>query len=214
MKIYRYCRQTMVTGLIVILPATVTILVAHFLFQKIDSSFSPLVTHALISLGIKLPHSYRIPGIGMVGLLLLLFVTGMLTKHYVGRSLFHYTEDLMGRLPFAGSIHSAMRQLLNAFGTANGRAFKQVVCVEYPKEGIYSIGFLSTNVENQLAEKIAGTEMVYVFIPTTPNPTSGLLIAVPRQNVMHLDMSVEEGIKLVVSAGIVTPGNTDKKKPA
>ncbi|MBB5022204.1 DUF502 domain-containing protein [Desulfurispira natronophila] len=206
MVIYRWLRQTCIAGLVVIFPAAVTLAFFHFLLDRIDRSFSPLVTHGLIQLGMDLSPHYRLPGLGIIAILVLLLGAGILTRYYLGRKILQITEWLFRRIPLAGSVYGAMHQLVHAFGGADRRAFRQVVLVEYPRAGVHAIGFLSAQVTGAVAAALpVSGETCFVFIPTTPNPTSGFLIAVPREQVTELPLSVEEGIALVISGGIVAP---------
>lgn len=199
-------RRTMVAGILVLLPATVTIILVNFVFQKADQTLAPMITRMLIMAGAELPPGYRIPGVGFVSLLIIVLVTGAFTRLYIGRKALQVTEFIMSKVPFVGTVYGSVRQLIDAFGTSSTKAFSQVVCVEYPHKEIYSLGFLTASVTPSVKKSIREQrDMVVIFIPTTPNPTSGLLILVPRENVMPLDISVEEGIKLIVSAGVVPP---------
>ena len=134
----------------------------------------------------------------------LIVLVGMATANIVGRRIVAYGDRVFSRTPVVRSIYNAVKQIVDAFASSSDGAFQQVVLVEYPRQGTYALGFLTSSIKGEVAEHI-GTDVVAVFIPTTPNPTSGMLILLPRASVHNLDMTVDEGLKLIVSGGVVTP---------
>ncbi len=152
-----------------------------------------------------------IPGLGLLVVFLGLIVIGALTAGFVGRLVVRTSERILNGMPVVRSVYGAVKQILETVLAQRATAFRQVVLVEYPRRGIWAVGFVSGPTRGEVARKLE-QPLVNVFLPTTPNPTSGFLLFVPAEDVRVLDMSIEEGIKLVVSGGIVTP--SDNKAPA
>ena len=140
----------------------------------------------------------HIPGIGLVVVLVGLTTIGLLTANFVGRMVVRTGENILGRMPVVRSIYGALKQIFQTILENSSRSFREVVLVEYPRRGIWAIGFITSATEGEVQTTIAD-EVVNVFLPTTPNPTSGFLLFVPRRHLVVLDMTVEEGIKMVVS---------------
>jgi uncharacterized membrane protein len=188
-------------GLVLIVPLVITIWVLNLLFTTIDGIISPLFELAL---------GRRIPGLGFVSMIAIIFLIGAISRNLIGRAIFRYFERFMSTLPLARTIYSSTKDLINAFRPGGkGRSFRQVVLVEYPRKGMFTVGFVTNEVAVSGAPQ-AGA-MVSVYIPNPPNPTSGVLVLVPREEVCVLDMSVEDGLKYVLSGGIVTSGQLTAK---
>ncbi|MDP3486789.1 MAG: DUF502 domain-containing protein, partial [Bacillota bacterium] len=150
------------------------------------------------------PRLVAIPGVGLILNLSVIVLVGMATANIVGRKILAYGDRLFSQTPVIRSIYNAVKQVVDAFASSSDGAFQQVVLVEYPRLGAYAIGFLTSSIEGEVSEHI-GADVVAVFIPTTPNPTSGMLILLPRASVHNLNMPVDEGLKLIVSGGVVSP---------
>ncbi|MCX7918867.1 MAG: DUF502 domain-containing protein [bacterium] len=187
-------RNYFLTGLLVIIPLVVTIYVVWSAFNIIDGWLRDFV---------KI-NDKPIPGLGIIVLIIIILFVGLIAQNYFGRRLIKISDSLMARIPLINKIYLATQQVITAILTRKKKLFQQVVAIEYPRKGIYSIGFV-TNVHTGELEAHVGEPMVYVFICTVPNPTTGFVIAVPKREVIPLDMTVEEGLKLVISAGVVIP---------
>lgn len=196
-------RNTFLTGLFITLPLAVTIVVIRFVFTGVDGIFSPLITRLFILFGAHLDPEYRIPGIGVVVTILLIFAVGIITKHYLGRKFIALFESFIVKIPGLKGIYSASKQMIETF-SSGGMAFKTVAMIEYPRKGIYTIVFITNTGKSEISAR-AGKDVVNVFIPTTPNPTSGFFLALPKEDVTELDMSVEDGFKLIISGGMFVP---------
>ena len=146
----------------------------------------------------------RIPGIGFITLVLLVILTGMLTRNLIGKKLIEFGDRIMARIPIFNRIYTAVQQISQAFLTKKGTVFRKAVLVEYPRKGVYAIGFLTSESRGEVQERTE-TEMCNVFLPTTPNPTSGFLLLIPKNEITPLDMTIEEALKLVISGGTVVP---------
>ena len=194
-------RLTFGRGLVVLVPAVITLIVLRTLFEMVDGIISPIFDHLL---------GQHIPGLGFISMIVLIFVVGALSRNRIGRGVFKFLETILFTIPFARNIYSAMKDLFGAFGFGGkGKSFRQVVLIEYPRPGLWTIGFVTNEID--VKSKTSSEEMTSVYIPNPPNPTSGMLILVPRSQVQVLAMSVEDGLKLVLSGGIVTSGTITVK---
>jgi uncharacterized membrane protein len=193
-------RRALVAGLLILVPVTLTIFILIKIFGFMDSIFAPVIDRAI---GIYLPGAH-IPGLGLLLTIVVVLILGWLSTNVVGRSLIQATERLICRIPVAKSIYSATKGVLEAVSIKQTEAFKRVVLIEYPEENIFALAFVTGWAAwPTVHERLADT--VLVFVPTTPNPTSGFLLLVPRDEAIDLPISVEEGVRLVISGGILLP---------
>ena len=207
---YRF-RRIFVTGLLASIPLVVTFFLLSWLFTKLDG-LSPLLTRGLIALGLPLTPGFRIPGLGLVFTIALVFIVGAVITTFVGRRIVEMGERIVEKIPLVRTIYGGAKQVVDAVASQRGVAFNKVVMVEYPRKGIYSIGFTTCDSEGEIQES-SERHLVNVFIPTTPNPTSGLLIVIPEEDAVALSMTVEEGVKFVMSGGLLTPEAYKSTKP-
>lgn len=190
-----------VTGLLITLPVFLTCYLLYIVFIFIDGIWGKAINFYL-----KKYLGFSIPGLGiMLGLVTILAV-GFIATNFVGKKVFKVFEMWFLKIPFIRKIYPAARQIVDSFISRHGPAFKKVVLVEYPSAGIWSVGFITNDSFREANEK-AGEDLVHVLIGTTPTPFSGFTILVPRNKIKILDISVEEGIKLIVSGGIVKPAD-------
>ena len=199
----RRLRIHFLTGLVVLTPIVVTAYVFWKLFFKVDGLLSGLLTEW----GFYNLIGRKIPGVGFVILVFFILFTGMLTRNFVGKKLIEISDTIMTRIPIVNRMYTAIQQISQAFLTKKGSVFRKAVLVEYPRQGVYAIGFLTSVSKGEVQERTE-TEIGNVFLPTTPNPTSGFLLLVPRTDITPLDMTIEEALKLVISGGTVTPERT------
>jgi uncharacterized membrane protein len=189
-------RATFWRGFFVIVPVVITVWVFTVLFSTVDGIISPVFDQLL---------ARHIQGLGFITMILLIFLLGALSRNLIGAAIFKFFERVIASIPLARTIYGATRDLLNAFQPGQrGKSFREVVLVEYPRIGLSTIGFVT----NQLTVHSGSTdtELISVYIPNPPNPTSGTMVLLPRESARVLNLSVEEGLKLVLSGGIVTPG--------
>jgi uncharacterized membrane protein len=169
----------------------------------IDGLVTPLIPRQY------LPETYlpfKIPGIGLVVVLIAFTLVGWITAGLAGRTLVRVGEAIVARMPVIRGVYSALKQVFETLFTQSSNSFRQVVLIEFPRRGSWSLGFVTGVTAGEVGRRLAnGTELINVFIPTTPNPTSGFLMFVPREELHFLDMSVEDGLKMLVSVGLVTP---------
>ncbi len=192
------------------LPVGITYLVLSLLFNNLDNLLSPILTKLLILIGAPIRPGYRIPGLGFIATILIVFLAGLLTTNIFGRKLVKLGELILEKIPIVRSVYTSVKQVIDTIAHTDKKAFRQVVMLEYPRKGLYSIGFITCDTKGEIQDATE-EEMINVFVPTTPNPTSGYLIFIPKKDIIPLSMTVEDGIKLVISGGIVTPNNENKK---
>jgi len=191
-----HVRAAFLRGVAIIIPLALTIWFFRALLNAIDGIFSPLLAEWI---------GRHIPGLGFLSMLVMILLVGLLTRNLVGRLLLGWFESLVRSIPFVRSVYSAVRDLVNAFALdGKGKTFRQVVMVEYPRKGLYTIGFV-TNEMPYVGPDQEKANFLNVYIPNPPNPTSGLLVLVPPAEAIPLALTVEQGLKLVLSGGIVIP---------
>lgn len=195
-------RSNFFTGLIIVAPVVITIYLIWTVVTFIDARVVPLVP------GLYNPSTYlgqEIPGFGVVIFLISTAIIGALAKGLFGRQIIRIWEHLIGRTPIVRSVYSGLKQIVETILSQSNSNFQNACMIEYPRKGIWAIAFISTASKGEVLQKTGEDEMLSVFLPTTPNPTSGFLLFVPRKDVVVLDMTVEDAAKLVISAGLVVP---------
>jgi uncharacterized membrane protein len=193
-------KKIFTTGLLTILPLAITVYVFYLVFSFLDNLVGDLI---------KAIFDYRVPGIGFAAGLLLIMLVGFIASNIIGSRLINYSDMLLQRLPLAKGIYTSARQIIDAFTIQGKNAFQKVVLLEYPRKGLYVIGFVTGSSKGEIQQK-THAETLNVFVPTTPNPTSGMLILAPRHEVIELDMTIEEGMKVIVSGGLFSPSGETK----
>ncbi len=208
-KIFLTLRRFIIAGLIISLPLVVTIFSLNFVFNFLNSFITPLIIQALELL--QLPYLdtalffYLIPIIGLFLTLFTIALLGLLGTNFIGRALIGSFERMILAIPIIKSIYGGAKQLLDAFSSASRGAFEELVLIEYPKADSYVIGFITADSTIPTDSSLSNQDLVNVFIPTTPNPTSGFLLIVPREKTIKLKMSIDAGIKYIVSGGLLAP---------
>jgi uncharacterized membrane protein len=194
-------RNYFFAGILVTAPITLTIYLAWSFITFVDDRVGAIIPNRYA------PENYlpfEIPGLGILILIILLTFIGAMTAGYLGRMFIRVSEYILDKMPILRSVYGATKQIIETVFASKSRAFREVVMVEYPRLGCWSVGFVTGNSKGQIQNAV-DDDLVNVFVPTTPNPTSGYILFLPRSELYQLDMSVEEGVKLVVSAGIITP---------
>lgn len=198
-------RSWFLTGLLVTAPVMLTIYITWLFIDIIDSNVNALIPNTVRELiEIKAPHIGALPGLGLLVGFVVITLIGAIAAGFFGRWLIRAGENILNRMPVVRSIYGASKQILETVLTTHSNAFREVVLVEYPRKGLWVVGFVTGSTEGEVGVKI-DQKTVNVFIPTTPNPTSGFLLFCPKEDLIYLDMGVEDAVKLVVSGGIVTP---------
>jgi len=201
-KLQRRLRNVFITGLLITLPIALTYFILQFLFKNLDA-LSPVFTKILIDLGAPIPEGYRIPALGLVITLLIVLAVGWFTTNFFGKRLIQLGENIVGKIPFVRRIYKGSKQVVQSIAHADTRAFRKVVLIEFPRRGMMAIGFVTGEARGEVQENTF-EDVLNVFVPTMPNPTSGFLVFAPPEELTEIDMTIEDGVKYVVSGGIVT----------
>lgn len=204
-------RSSFLTGIVVIAPVGLTVWLLWSAMGWIDGVVLPLVPATFQ------PEKYigiNLRGVGLIIFLLFTIVVGWIAKGILGRSLINFAEGLVDRMPVVRSIYSGIKQISETVFAQSERTFERACLVQYPRKGIWAIGFISTMAKGEVAERAETSgKLLSVFVPTTPNPTSGFLLYFPEEDVIELEMNVEDAAKLVISAGLVYPNEKDPTIP-
>ncbi len=197
--LWRHFKRKLLAGLIVLIPATISGFILYQLFQFLDGLFAPLIRRVV---------GTQIPGTGLLLTLLVVLTLGWLSTNVLGRRLIQLAERLVARVPIGRSVYSASKSVLEILAERQADAFKRVVLLEYPRKGIFSLAFVTAQVHwSGIHPALADARTV--FLPTTPNPTGGYLMVVPLSEMIDLPITVEEGVRLVISGGILLPKSVD-----
>jgi uncharacterized membrane protein len=207
----KHLRARMLSGILVLIPLAITIFLFNIILKSLTAFVSPsislLLTKLPASYGLKNPD-YAVTFLALCVTLLIIYFTGLLTNHIIGRRLISLGERLLMKMPIIKSIYSASKQVVDTFSSSTKAAFKAVAVVEFPRKGSLAIGFVTgamTNPDGQLLYR--------VFIATTPNPTTGFLLILPADEVQFTDISVEDGVKMIVSGGVLSPESYQRRPP-
>ena len=204
-------RTSFLTGIVVIAPVALTLWLIWSVIGWFDGFVLPFVPDAyrpeqILNTIFGYDLKLNIRGVGVVVFLVFATLVGWLAKGLIGRSFIRYAENLVNRMPVVRSFYSGIKQIAETVFAQQERSFEKACMIEYPRKGIWAIGFISTTAKGEIAERNSSKgPMVSVFVPTTPNPTSGFLLFFPKADIIELDMSIEDAAKLVISAGLVYP---------
>lgn len=199
-------RKYIITGLLIWVPLGITIFVIKLLVDLMDRTI------------VLLPPAWRpenlfgfeVPGLGIVISAMVIFITGFFLTNFAGRRLIRVWENLLDRIPLVRSIYSSVKQVTQTILSSDGETFNEVLLIEYPRKGVWTLCFKTSDSPKSF-DKVTGKQLVTVFVPTTPNPTSGFILFVPKTEVTKIDIDVEDALKLVMSLGVVTPESHGKK---
>jgi len=194
-------RKYLITGLLIWIPLVITIWVLKLVVDTLDQSL------------LLLPPQWRtesflgfhVPGLGVILTLVIVFVTGLLATNFLGARLVHLWNEILHRIPVVNSIYSSVKQISDTLFSSSGQAFRQALLVQWPREGMWTIAFLTGRPGGDVVRHLQG-DYVSVYVPTTPNPTGGYFVMMPRKDVIELDMSVDAALKYIISMGVVSPG--------
>jgi uncharacterized membrane protein len=200
----RRMRNYFLTGMIVLLPAVISIFVLWRLFTALDQILGRFVE---IYLG------YKIPGVGLVALVLIIIGIGAIASNIIGKRLIGVVEGIVARIPIMRWIYQTTKQLFSTLLAERSTSFRKVVLIHYPYKGMYSMAFQTSETAGPVENAVGGKRLVTLFLPTTPNPTSGYFLLVPEDEVMPLDISVNEGLRYIISAGALAQGNEEPVPP-
>jgi len=189
-------RNYVITGAVVLVPVVLTWYVLAAMFRFLDGLTARWVIRWI---------GQPVPGLGMLVTVAIVVLTGLLARSFIGRRMISFGQSIIAGMPIVRSVYVTIRQIVDAFAMTDQNAFKRVALIEYPRKGIWSVAFLTSSGIPVISE-VVGQDLVSVFLPTTPNPTSGFFLLLPRNDVRLLEISVEDGLKLVISGGVFSPG--------
>ncbi len=193
-------RRYLLAGLVVWLPILATLGILNFIVELLDKTISLLPA----AYQPEQLFGFHLPGLGVVLSLFLLLLTGLVATNFLGQRFMIWSESVLDKIPLVRSIYNVSKQVIQAIFATNSEAFRKVLLVEYPRKGLWTMAF-QTGVANALVNQHTGEEMLSIFIPTTPNPTSGFLMMVPRTDVVELSMTIDEALKYIISLGMMQP---------
>ncbi|SHM69164.1 DUF502 domain-containing protein [Roseibium suaedae] len=200
-------RNYFLTGLVIAGPIGITLWLTWTFIHWVDSWVKPILPVAYS------PETYlpfTVPGLGLIVAAVMLTLLGFLAANFLGRSLLSFGESLVNRMPLVRNLYSGLKQIFETVLDERGNSFKKAALIEYPRKGLWAVVFIATDTKGEIARRLEGkAETVAVFLPTTPNPTSGFLLFVPKDEIIELHMSVEEAAKLIISAGLINPDLPD-----
>ncbi len=201
-KIFQKLRRDFLTGLVVLIPIVLTVYLVWSVVSFIDKVVIPIIPPKYNPLDL---FDMYIPGLGVFLFLITTTLIGSVASGFLGRQTILLGEKILSRTPVISSIYNSIKQIIQAVFKPDGTNFKQPCLVEYPRRDVWAVAFISTETFGEIKQKINLGTLVTVFLPTTPNPTSGFMLFVPKKDIILLDMSVEDAAKLIISAGLVMP---------
>lgn len=208
---WKKLKSYFLTGLLVLTPIVLTIFIIWKLFFAIDGLLQGFISNVLMkSMGYQVGDK-PLTGLGFISIVLFILLTGFLARNYIGRKVITLGDMVVARIPLINRVYIAIKQISLAFLSEKREVFKQAVLIEYPRKGIYSIGFFTQDTKGEVQDRL-DEDVVSVFLPTTPNPTSGYLLFVPKSDAVKLNMTVEEALKLVISGGAIFPSQNNSAK--
>ena len=194
-------RRYFLAGILVTSPILITAYVTWLIVTFVDTQVAGMLPESL-DFTKKLPH--QIPGIGLIISIITITFIGAITPGFIGRTLLKAGERILNKMPVVRSIYGAIKQIMETVMSTNSDSFREVVLVEYPRKGIWVIGFVTGETKGEV-QSLTKDKVINIFVPTTPNPTSGFLLFIPQKDLVYMDMKVEDAVKMVISGGIVTP---------
>ncbi|MDI6808665.1 MAG: DUF502 domain-containing protein [Candidatus Eisenbacteria bacterium] len=192
-KLQKTLRSKFIAGILIVIPLGITYLMLRLLFNTVDNILAPLLTRLI---------GFKIPGLGLIATLIIIFALGFLAANVLGKRFILYLDGLMRRVPLVRSIYVSSKQFLEAVSVPASQSFKRVVIIEYPRKGIFAVGFVT----KERVEAPAGSgRLTAVFIPSPPNPATGMVVLVEKSEIIDTDLNIEEAIKIILSGGVLFP---------
>ncbi len=205
-KLFSWIKKNFVTGVITVLPFALTIYIIYFFIVKTDNILG----------GYLLKYfNIKIPGLGFIIILVVIFTLGLLVRNYLGAKILSFSEYIIDKMPFINRLYKSIKHVTTSLIGSGRNIFKKVVLLEYPRKGVYSLGFVTEKMNNSFEDKVDGLntkEYYAIFVPSTPNPTTGYLLYVKQDDVVELDMSVESAMKVILSGAIVKGDKFNNKE--
>lgn len=203
-KPLKHLRNYFISGLLFWIPLGLSIVVIKFFLELIDSLIPAQYLPSTL-----LEFSHIVPGSGVIFVVVVIMITGVLVSNFIGHKLLQIWDKLLNKIPGFRGVYNALKQVSDTVFSPSSNSFKKALLVEYPRKGMWTIAFQTGDYHGEVEEKI-GKEIVNIYVPTTPNPTSGFFIMLSKDDVIELDMSVDDAFKLIISTGVVTPKQKEK----
>ncbi len=196
-------KKNMIAGLLVTLPAGLTYMALKFVVKSVDSSMNPIMHKVLGDVQMEFLESHSIPGVGLIFIFLFIMLVGLLGANFIGLKFVAIGEDLLNKIPFVRAIYTSIKKVIQTISQTETPSFQKMALLTYPREPLKTLGVVCCTARGEI-KQAAGDGMVNVFVPTSPNPTTGYLLVLPLEDLQILDMSVEDGLKMIISFGMVT----------
>lgn len=209
----------MIAGLLITIPIALTYLILRFVVTNVDGWMEPVTTQLLGNAGIKVMEEYHIPGLGFLILMLFIAGVGVLGTNFLGRRVFQLGEQVLNKIPFVRVIYTSIKKVVDTISQTETPTFQKMVLLTYPRPPLKTLGIVCCNTRGEILSSTGG-DSINVFVPTSPNPTTGFLLMVPREDLQFMDMTVEEGLKMIISFGMVAaninanPAELEEVNPA
>lgn len=209
-----FVKKNFLTGLLFTVPTALTFFLLSFAVSGTDRALAPLLARLAGAAGIAAPERFSIPGLGFAVIFLLIFLVGLSATNFLGKKLVAAGDRLVNRIPFVRTIYVAIKKIVTTVSQTQTLSFQQVALLDYPRPGLRGVGIVSCDTGGEIAQRLR-QDMVSVFVPTTPNPTTGFLVMLPREQIIPLSIPVNDGFKMIVSVGMFNPPAAEKtEKPA
>ena len=197
-------KKNMIAGLLVTVPAALTYIIFDFVVTWVDLMMAPVIPKIIGDPGVRLLAQYPVPGIGFIFLILFIVLVGLLVTNFLGKKLFNFGELILHNIPFVSVIYVSIKKVVDTISQARTPTFEKMALVTYPRQELKVLGIVACDTQGVVLDKVEN-DSVNVFVPTSPNPTTGFLLVVPRREIDFLEMSVEYGLKMIISFGLVSP---------
>ena len=197
-------KKNMIAGLLITVPAAFTYIILEFIVTRVDKVMAPVVAKVIGTQGMEILNKYPVPGSGFLLLTLFILLIGLIATNFFGKKLFELGELTLHKIPFVRVIYISIKKVVDTVSHSQAPAFEKMALVTYPRSPLKTLGIVACDTQGMILNKL-GRESVNVFVPTSPNPTTGFLIHVPLEDVDFLDMTIEDGLKMIISFGVVTP---------
>jgi len=197
-------KKNMIAGLLVTVPVAFTYIILEFVITRVDREMAPVISRIIGDQGMEILKEYPIPGVGFLILILFIFFIGLITTNFFGKKLLQFGELVLHKIPFVRVIYISIKKVVDTISHSSIPTFEKMALVTYPRAPLKTLGIVACNTRGMVLDKV-GKQTVNIFVPTSPNPTTGFLIHVPREDVDFLEMTIEEGLKMIISFGVVAP---------
>ncbi len=197
-------KKNIIAGLLVTVPVALTYIILQFVITRIDGVMAPVVSQVIGQNGMKILSEYSIPGIGFLLLILFVFFIGLIATNLFGKKMFEFGELVLRKIPLVRVVYLTIKKVVDTISQSQTPTFEKMALITYPRSPLKTLGIVACDTKGMVLEKV-GKQSVNVFVPTSPNPTTGFIIAVPVEDVNFLEMTIEEGLKMIISFGVVSP---------